>query len=355
MHDNERAVDANLDGTSLLANLMTAAAAYAVRRGVPLEHVADAARLEPHALIAGPDRVAEDTVPRILDLLQQHFPAEPVALDVAMAAPLHFMGPLEPLARLVPDLRAGIETFVHYRSVLATSFALEFVEAPPGPMLTFDHPNDHQFGALGAEMALAMGARAIGEVLGLPDALRQVWLARAPTAPVEHYARAFSVPVRFEAPANALLFHANRLDSAVDPDAGARLRVLRAHLELVREQLEQQEDPAELRRMRDAAARNAAQGEYTAAALASRLGLSVRTLQRRVAELDSSVSSIIDEVREATARQLLSDPDLNQFEIALTLGYSTDTAFSRAFRRWTGQSAAQYRRELADITSSSGA
>ena len=72
--------------------------------------------------------------------------------------------------------------------------------------------------------------------------------------------------------------------------------------------------------------------------------MSVRTLQRRLAEVDSSVSEVIDGVRELTARQLLSDPELTLYDITLALGYSTDGAFRRAFRWWTGQSPADYRR-----------
>jgi AraC-like DNA-binding protein len=262
---------------------------------------------------------------------------------MAAAAPVSFLGPLAPVARLVPDLRAGIEMFVQYRSVLSTSVVLELIEEAPGPMLRFEHPNDLEFGPLGAEMALLMGARSLAEVFGVPEALRLVWIRHGPTGSEERYEEAFGVPVRFDAPFDALLFHANRLDEPVDPDGGPRLRVMLSHLELVRQQLEQQEEPAELRSIRDAVARNAAQGQFGAAALARRLGMSQRTLQRRVAELDTSIQGLTDEVRVATARQLLSDPDLSLFEISVALGYSTEGAFRRAFRRWTGLSPARYR------------
>ncbi len=345
MHDKDRALDAS--DPSMLASMMTAAAAYAVQRGLSLDRVAEAAGLAPRTLIAAPDRVPEDAIGRILDLLQRHLPDEAVALQVAEAAPLHFLGPLAPAVRLVPDVRAGIELFTQFGAVLSSSAVLAFSEAPPGPMLRLEHPNDRLFGGLGAEMGLMMGARVIGEGFGRPGALREVWLDHRPTAPVARYVGAFAVPVRFEMPANALLFHGPRLADPVDPDAGARLRVLRAHLELVRQQLERQAAPAELRRMRDAAARNVARGEYGASALARRMGLGLRTLQRRADELGTSVRALIDEARAATARQLLADPDLSVLEIALALGYSTESAFRRACRRWTGLSPGQYRRSLA--------
>lgn len=331
----------------MLAGLMTAAAAYAVQRGLSLAEVAEAAGLAPRALIGGPDRAPEDAVARILDLLQRRFPDEAVALEVAAATPLHFLGPLAPVVRLVPDLRAGLEMFVRFGSVLSTNAVVELVEAPPGPMLCFAHPNDRTFGALGGEMGLVMAARVIGEGFGLPGALREVWLDHPPLAPVARYRDAFPVPVRFDTAVNALLFHGARLDDPVDPDAGARLRVLRAHLELVRQQLERQDEPAELRHIRDVAARNVARGDASAAALARRLGMSLRTLQRRLDGLGTTVRAIIDEARAATARLLLADPDLSLLEVALSLGYSTESAFRRAFRRWTGSSPAQYRRAQA--------
>ncbi|MEL6985122.1 MAG: AraC family transcriptional regulator ligand-binding domain-containing protein [Actinomycetota bacterium] len=343
MHDNQRSVDVNVAGPSMLANLMTAAVAYAVQRGVSLEHIAEAAELEPADLIATSERVPDDAVSRILGLLHRRFPGEPVALEMAATAPVSFLGPLAPVARLVPDLRSGIEMFVQYRSVLSTSVVLELIDEPPGPMLRFEHPNDLEFGPQGAEMALMMGARSVAEVFGIPDAVRLVWVGHGPTGPEQRYEAAFAAPVRFDAPFDALLFHAHRLDEPVDPEGGARLRILLSYLELARQELEQEEEPAELRLIRDAIARNAAGGEYGAAALASRLGISLRTLQRRVADLDTSVRELIDEVRAATARQLLADPQLNLLEISVALGYSTEGAFRRAFRRWTGTSPTDYR------------
>lgn len=346
MHDKDRAVDDNQPGPTMLADVMAAAAAYAVQRGVSLHDIARAGGLAPQTLVAAPERVAEDSASRILELLAERFPGEAVGLETGAAASLQFLGPLGPIARLVPDMRAGIEMFVSFQSVVSTSFVLEFVEEPPGPMLRFEHPNDQTFGPHGAEMALVMGARACTEVLGIRNAIRMVWLGHGPTAHLDRYTEIFGAPVRCGAPFAALHLHAERLDDPVDPHAGARLRVLRAQLELVRAQLEQQRDPVELRRIRDAAAYNAAQGEYGAPALARRLGMSVRTLQRRIGALGTSVRELVDDVRSATARQMLSDPDLGLVQVADALGYSTESAFRRAFRRWTGQSPAQYRRAL---------
>ena len=79
--------------------------------------------------------------------------------------------------------------------------------------------------------------------------------------------------------------------------------------------------------------------------LAGRLtGSSVRTLQRRLAERGTSYSQLLEELRHDLALYLLRDPDLQASEISRELGYRDPAIFTRAFRRWTGQTPSQYRR-----------
>jgi AraC-like DNA-binding protein len=83
--------------------------------------------------------------------------------------------------------------------------------------------------------------------------------------------------------------------------------------------------------------------EVTIEGIAARVGLSARSLQRRLQESDSSFKDVVDEARLALARRYLDDPALTLTEAAFLLGYSELSAFSRAFRRWTGTTAVAYR------------
>jgi AraC-like DNA-binding protein len=75
-------------------------------------------------------------------------------------------------------------------------------------------------------------------------------------------------------------------------------------------------------------------------------GMTVRSLQRRLAESGSSYSALLDRVRFRTATRLIEDPDVKLITIALALGYSDAAHFTRAFRRWTSVSPLEYRRVL---------
>lgn len=71
------------------------------------------------------------------------------------------------------------------------------------------------------------------------------------------------------------------------------------------------------------------------------VGMSVRTLQRRLATKGVSYSELVDEVRLASALALIEDRTLKFSEIARRLGYADAANFDRAFRRWTGFSPSQ--------------
>jgi AraC-like DNA-binding protein len=86
-------------------------------------------------------------------------------------------------------------------------------------------------------------------------------------------------------------------------------------------------------------------GEPSTTSIARKLAMSARTLQRRLAEEDLTVSALVDEIRRELSLEYLDVPTLGMSDIAFMLGYSDVTSFQRAFRRWTGQAPATYRRE----------
>lgn len=80
--------------------------------------------------------------------------------------------------------------------------------------------------------------------------------------------------------------------------------------------------------------------------VAARLGISERTLHRRLAADGYSYRQLDERVRRNMAERLLVDSSLGLESIAQQLGYSEAAGFSRAFKRWTGYSPNQWRRRL---------
>ncbi|MBE3639471.1 helix-turn-helix domain-containing protein [Mangrovicoccus algicola] len=87
-------------------------------------------------------------------------------------------------------------------------------------------------------------------------------------------------------------------------------------------------------------------GAPSLAATAQDLGLSTRTLTRRLQEQGLGYRELVEEVRRRKALLMLADRGLSLAEIAFLLGYAEQSSFSTAFRRWTGRSPGAFRAAL---------
>jgi AraC-like DNA-binding protein len=90
-----------------------------------------------------------------------------------------------------------------------------------------------------------------------------------------------------------------------------------------------------------------AQGHPNLSLVAEILGMSERTLQRRLAQSGATYSDIVQEARFSIASDLMADSDMNIADIALAAGYENAPHFSRAFKRLTGMTPRDYRCGLA--------
>ncbi len=77
--------------------------------------------------------------------------------------------------------------------------------------------------------------------------------------------------------------------------------------------------------------------------VARSLGMSARTLQRRLGELGTSYQALLDDVRRRSARRLLASTDLDSGEVAFLLGFEELNSFTRAFHSWEGTTPTRWR------------
>ena len=83
-------------------------------------------------------------------------------------------------------------------------------------------------------------------------------------------------------------------------------------------------------------------------AVASNLGMGGRTLQRRLSDMDTNFQSLVDQARRQVAMKCLQVPAYSLNEVAFLTGFSEQSAFSRAFKRWAGQTPGAYRAGLSE-------
>lgn len=82
----------------------------------------------------------------------------------------------------------------------------------------------------------------------------------------------------------------------------------------------------------------------TAEEVAHQLGMSLRTLHRRLARDGFSYQSLLDSLRHRIAAQLLQNTRLRIDQVAERVGFADATSFRKAFRKWTGHAPTHYRR-----------
>ncbi|MCA9713103.1 MAG: AraC family transcriptional regulator [Myxococcales bacterium] len=325
------------------ASVVMGLAAYATARGLSQAEILECTGLGLSELLDPEARLPALAVHRLWRELATRFPDEAIALQLAAVAPLTDYGVLLHVMRFAETPRDALRMFARYREVIVEGLQVTLIDGPEEASLRLHHRLDIIDGGHAAELAIALTVRLGRDGFASDFAPTRAEFRHAPHGPTSQYERALGVPARFECPHNSLVFRAAQLDTRVHRGDAHMLRYLHDHLERARERFVNAAAPRELARVRAAAAANAERGDYGAEALARRLGLGLRTLQRRLREHDTTVAALLDELREANARQLISDHRLGVDELAFLLGYSSARALRRACLRWTGKTPSELR------------
>ncbi|WP_245435360.1 AraC family transcriptional regulator [Microvirga calopogonii] len=167
----------------------------------------------------------------------------------------------------------------------------------------------------------------------------EVLLPRAAPKDLEPLRRHFRAPVRFNHETAVIVFPTRDLDR---PVAGAD-PILRAMLEERIQQMKGASDSAFSDDIRRLLRTRMTRQRCSAEDIAEQLMMHRRTLNRRLKGSGMGYRAINNEIRFEIARQLLVDTEVPLGEIAAALGYSEASAFTRAFRRWSGETPTAWR------------
>ncbi|KAK0332544.1 hypothetical protein LTR94_024442 [Friedmanniomyces endolithicus] len=158
----------------------------------------------------------------------------------------------------------------------------------------------------------------------------------------------FDCPVILEAEQDAMVFERSALDAPfATADENAFGRVLKG----LEARLESGEGYSGLvGQTRIAIARQLSEGRSpSVASIARRIGLSPRTLQRRLDDCGTGFQDQLAAVRRTTANRLLADTDLDPVAISMLLGFSEPNSFTRAFRNWERTTPLRWRDRQATV------
>ncbi|MFI4927302.1 MAG: AraC family transcriptional regulator [Burkholderiales bacterium] len=157
------------------------------------------------------------------------------------------------------------------------------------------------------------------------------------------YDEIFRCPVAFGQPVNSLCF---AQEDAKRPLISADHRAAEWLAFGAKAALERMDDSGVSARVRAQIERMLQGDEPTLAAVASKMCMSERTLQRRLSAEGQTFSRLLDEIRSDVAQRSLAAGKRNVIELAYLLGFEDSNSFYRSFRRWTGTTPESFRRAV---------
>lgn len=243
-------------------------------------------------------------------------------------------------------LRHAFATVQRFQSLISDGGRFQLLASQPATWIVY-HPRQGQlvFSPHQVEAVLAATITLARWLLGEQTHPLRVQFSQAQLAPLKDYQETFQCNVEFDQAFNGILLDNTLLDHPlpqVDPHlAQLHARYTEAHLaalevqnfsvEKLRQWIHQQMGNTLPRR----------------AQAAARLGISERTLARRLRAQHTSYEALVDEVRREKALEAVQFSTHSLSDIAQTLGFAEASTFYRAFRRWTGMPPAQWRKHHA--------
>jgi len=267
-------------------------------------------------------------------------PGLPTAL--AMAIPFGAFGAIDYLAASAETVAGCVESLILHLSMVSNDTQLEHDILDDGThALTVRGTGE--FPAAAFEFVLAVLVNRLRYLTNGSFPLLRIGLPIAKPEVDSIRASMLGQSIVYDYPTASMYFDAAGWELPMvraDPYLFATLKRVAVQLHLAHKGDSDLERALRLR-LRDALAKRHAAPER----MALLLGMSERTLQRRLAELGRSFSSIVEDFRREEAARLLCDPHQTLVRVADQLGYSEQTSFIRAFRRWTGSTPGAWRME----------
>lgn len=212
--------------------------------------------------------------------------------------------------------------------------------------LEFEIADPHRLGVrCGSESLVAEMIHAGRVLTGVAYSPVAVRFRHARPADVSLHERFFGAPIEWSAPRTEVAIDAALLSTPLlkaDPALAAYFERHAAAL------LARCAEPESLDyRLRSALAQQLPRGVPSLESIAPGLGMSTRTLRRRLQEASTTFREVLDQTRCELSKRYLADPELPVGAVGFMVGFSEPSAFHRAFKRWTGVTPLVFRRSAA--------
>ncbi|HMJ14583.1 MAG TPA: AraC family transcriptional regulator [Polyangiaceae bacterium] len=239
-----------------------------------------------------------------------------------------------------PNLRRALLSMTRYIRLLDDNLETVLSEIDDRCVWQYHNLVPSPLAALN-DFQVAAGLTSIRGILAAKVHPLEVHLRHEMATNEAEYARFFRAPVRFGCEHNALVFPRALLDHPLALGSIELHGAFQHQAERMLEQLTHSDTvPAKVRQL---LLKRLDEGNVHIAQTARDLHMSPATLRRRLAEAGTTHKDLLDELRRQIALHHVQEGRLSVGEVAFLLGFSSQSAFGKAFRRWVGSSPQEYR------------
>lgn len=240
------------------------------------------------------------------------------------------------------NLRGSYDRAERYARVLTSVSSYEVENTDRGALMHLHRVGERHLGMrLSNEATIASIVSISRQVASQAFDPVEVYFRHPPPRSIADHERYFGCPVHFDADIDALRISQASLQVPNRLGDASISKFFETHLETQLSEA-QREDFLDSR-VRDQVSRSLSEGVPLISDIATALGMSARTLQRRLADQQLSYQALVEKTRRQLAESLLQHTDYSLAEIAFMTGFSEQSAFTRAFKRWHGQTPRSYR------------
>ena len=241
-------------------------------------------------------------------------------------------------------LHTGLKRMERFSRIIGNKFSYRVFEEPGGLSFVYNSGRgDTTIGYTMTDFSLAILTDMCRTNFGSELHISEVQLRREQPENPTPWQEFFACPIQFGAAQDSFLIDH---DTANKPLPSANVPMANTFDAILTEQLATTFETDLLGRCKAHLLRELTSGTPSLNQLATALGMSQRTLLRKLGEIPLTYQKLLDEVRHELARRYLDDPGKSVTEIAFLLGFSEQSAFTRAFGRWSGMSPSTYRENV---------
>ncbi|HEX4341516.1 MAG TPA: AraC family transcriptional regulator [Polyangiaceae bacterium] len=318
------------------------------QKNIPRERFFEAAGFDPARLDEPDGRISLAEFDTYHELALDLTGDEALGLHLGEAATATTYNLVAHLVAHAATLRQGIDALIRFHRLVLDRAAWQLVEQDHTATLLYDvAPGNLRCRQFRAELAMTGFYRMVRHFNRTAEPHSVAFEHSAPAHEAE-YARIFGGAARFDQSFTGIVMARELLSASTmhgDAEFHAALKV-QAEKRVAR--LSHGRTFAE--RVRELLIERGAANRTDMNAVARSLGLSARSLRRRLYDEGVSYNSIAEGALATLAKQLLADEARSIQETAYTMGFSDPSAFYRAFKRWTGTTPKTFRTSAARAT-----